>query len=168
MRESLYYVRNFVTLWTVVYQAPLFIWFPRQEYWSGLPCPPPGDHPYPGIELGSPVSSAVQADSLPLSSRGILPFVYQCLVILNFCSQHFSWGLNYFSKSLLTIPSWIFHVWACFFKHLKWSPPTSQQTWFLTHCFSVPFKAIVNHPSHGWICGFFLNFSYLQNVTSFP
>ena len=36
--------------WTVAYQAPLFIEFSRQEYWSGLPCPPPGDLPDPGIE----------------------------------------------------------------------------------------------------------------------
>ena len=54
------------------------------------------------------------------------------------------------------------------FQHLKWSPPTSQQTWFLTHCFSISFKAIVKHPRHGCICGFFLNFPYSQNVTSFP
>ena len=35
-------------------QAPLFMGFPRQEYWSGLPFPPPGDLPDPGIELVSP------------------------------------------------------------------------------------------------------------------
>ena len=41
--------------------------FSRQEYWSGLPCPSPGDLPDPGIE---PVSPALQADSLPLSHQG--------------------------------------------------------------------------------------------------
>ena len=41
--------------------------FPRQEYWSGLPCPPPGYLPDPGIE---PTSPALQADSLPLSHQG--------------------------------------------------------------------------------------------------
>ena len=40
----------FVTLWTIVHQAPLSVEFSRQEYWSGLPCPPLGDLPYPGIE----------------------------------------------------------------------------------------------------------------------
>ena len=40
----------FATLWTVVYQAPLSMGFSRQEYWSGLPCPPPGDLPDPGIK----------------------------------------------------------------------------------------------------------------------
>ena len=43
-------------------QAPLCMGFSRQEYWSGLPFPSPGDLPYPGIERGSP---ALQADSLP-------------------------------------------------------------------------------------------------------
>ena len=48
----------FVTSWTVARQAPLCMGFSRQEYWSGLPCPPPGDLPDPGIEppsLTSPV-----------------------------------------------------------------------------------------------------------------
>ena len=40
----------FVTPWTIAYQAPLSVGFSRQEYWSGLPCPPPGDLPNPGIE----------------------------------------------------------------------------------------------------------------------
>ena len=39
------------TLWTVAHQASLSMGFSRQEYWSGLPCPPPGDLPDPGIEL---------------------------------------------------------------------------------------------------------------------
>ena len=50
-----------VILWTVAHQAPLSIGFFRQEYWSGLPFPSPGDLPDPGIE---PRSSALQADSL--------------------------------------------------------------------------------------------------------
>ena len=41
--------------WTVARQTPLSMGFPRQEYWSRLPCPPPGDLPNPGIELASPV-----------------------------------------------------------------------------------------------------------------
>ena len=41
---------NSVNLWTVSCQALLFMEFSRQEYWSGLPCPPPGDIPNPGIE----------------------------------------------------------------------------------------------------------------------
>ena len=37
-------------LWTIAHQAPLSMGFSRQEYWSGLPCPPPGDLPDPGID----------------------------------------------------------------------------------------------------------------------
>ena len=55
-----------VTLWTAAHQAPLSIGFSRQEYWSGLPCPPPGDLPNPEIESQSP---ALQADASPLHSR---------------------------------------------------------------------------------------------------
>ena len=49
----------FVTPWTVARQAPLSWQFSRQEYWSGLPFPTPGDLPDPGIEPMSPVSSAL-------------------------------------------------------------------------------------------------------------
>ena len=52
--KSLSRVRLFATLWTVAYQAPPSMGFSRQEYWSGLPFPSPGDLPDPGIEPGSP------------------------------------------------------------------------------------------------------------------
>ena len=54
-------VRLFVTPWTVGHQAPPSMGFSRQEYWSGLPFPSPGDLPGPGIEPGSP---ALWADAL--------------------------------------------------------------------------------------------------------
>ena len=60
-------VQLFATLWTVAHQAPRSMGFSRQEYWSGLPCPPPGDLPDPQIEPVSPVAAALQADSLLLS-----------------------------------------------------------------------------------------------------
>ena len=47
------------TLWTVAHQGPLSMGFSRQEYWSGLPCPPTGDLPDPGIELVSLMSPAL-------------------------------------------------------------------------------------------------------------
>ena len=50
---------SFVTLWTVALQALLSMGFSRQEYWSGLPCPPPGDRPGPGTESTSLVSPAL-------------------------------------------------------------------------------------------------------------
>ena len=55
-------------LWNVAHQPPLSTGFPRQEYWSGLPFPSPGDLPDPGIETRSPT---LQADSLPFESPGM-------------------------------------------------------------------------------------------------
>ena len=52
--NSLSRVQLFATLWTVAYQAPQSMAFSRQEYWSGLPFPSPGDLPNPGIEPRSP------------------------------------------------------------------------------------------------------------------
>ena len=54
----------FVTLWTIACQV-LLSWYSPQEYWSGLPCPPPGDLPDPDIELTSPASPVLQVDLLP-------------------------------------------------------------------------------------------------------
>ena len=51
-------VSNPVTTWTVARQAPLSMGFSRQEYWSGLPCSPPGDLPNPGIKSKSLMSPA--------------------------------------------------------------------------------------------------------------
>ena len=59
--KSLSRVRLFVTPRTAAHQAPLSIGFSRQEYWSGLPFPPPGHLPNPGIK---PTSPALQADAL--------------------------------------------------------------------------------------------------------
>ena len=64
---SLSYVRLFVTPQTVARQALLSMGFSRQEYWSGLPFPSPGDLSDPGIEPGSP---ALQADALPSEPPG--------------------------------------------------------------------------------------------------
>ena len=57
-------VRLFATQWTVALQAPRSMGFSRQEYWSGLPCPSPGDLPHPVIK---PVFPALQVVSLLLS-----------------------------------------------------------------------------------------------------
>ena len=60
--KFLSHIRLFVIPWTVACQFPLSMEFSRQEYWSGLPIPSPGDLPNPGIESNSPT---LQADSLP-------------------------------------------------------------------------------------------------------
>ena len=65
--KSLQSVLFFVTLWTIAGQDPLSMRFSRQEYWSGLPFPSPGDLLDPGIEPGSPT---LQGDSLPSKPSG--------------------------------------------------------------------------------------------------
>ena len=67
--KSLSRVRLFVTPWTVAHQAPPSMEFFRQEYWSGLPFPSPGDPPNPGIK---PESPALRADALPSETPGSL------------------------------------------------------------------------------------------------
>ena len=69
--------------------------FPRQEYWSGLPFPSPGELPNPGIKLTAPATSpALQAGSLPLSHQGscyYIPVTYITLYknyTLNFFNAH--------------------------------------------------------------------------------
>ena len=64
------HVQLFAIPWTVAHQAPLSMGFSRQEYWSGLRCPPPGDLPDPGIEPTSLMPPAWQGGSLPLVTPG--------------------------------------------------------------------------------------------------
>ena len=63
-------VRLFATLWTVAHQVPLLMGFSKEEYWSELPCPSPGDLPDPGTEPASSAAPALQVDSLPLAPPG--------------------------------------------------------------------------------------------------
>ena len=65
--KSLSHVWLFATPWTIAYQAPGSVGFSRQEYWSELPFPSPGDLPDPGIE---PKSPKLQADALPSELPG--------------------------------------------------------------------------------------------------
>ena len=67
--KSLSCVQLFATPWTVAYQAPPSMGFSRQECWSGLPFPSPGDLSDPGIEPWSPT---LQADALPSEPPGIV------------------------------------------------------------------------------------------------
>ena len=91
--KSLSRVRLFATSWTVAYQAPLSVGFSRQECWSGLPFPSPGDLPDPGIEPGSP---ALQADALPSEPP---------MGVANLIS-----GASAFSKSSLHIWKFSIHI----------------------------------------------------------
>ena len=68
---------NSATPWTIAHQAPLCMEFSRQEYWSELPFPFPGNLPNPGIELRSP---ALQADALPSELPGKLQHPYSTVI----------------------------------------------------------------------------------------
>ena len=84
-------VQLFATPWSVVHQAT---WgFSRQDYWSGLPCPPPGDLPNPGIKPGS---LTMQADSLPSEPPGKpknTGIGSLSLLQGNFPARELNWGL---------------------------------------------------------------------------
>ena len=69
--------RLFPILQIVACQAPLSVGFPRQEYWSGLPCPPPGDLPKPGIEPDLLCLLHWQVGTLPLVPPGKPNSVYE-------------------------------------------------------------------------------------------
>ena len=82
--QLLSHVRLFATPWTVDHQAPLFVEFSRQEYWSGFPFPTPGDLPNPGTEPASPTSAALagrlfttQPPGKPVSESCLLFYVAQ-------------------------------------------------------------------------------------------
>ena len=84
-------VQLFVTLWTVAHQVPLTMGFSRQEYWSRLPFPSPGDLPDPGIKSGFP---ALQADSLSSQPPGKSPTLSLLILKLVSIHTHKSTGLK--------------------------------------------------------------------------
>ena len=71
------HIRFFVTPWAIAHQAPLSMGFPRQEYWNGLPFPPPGDLPDPGIEPTS-LAFPVLAGRLLTTEPPGKPGDYKC------------------------------------------------------------------------------------------
>ena len=105
-------VQLFATPWTVALQVPLSMGFSRQEYWSGLPCPPPEDRPNPGIKPESSPSPALQVDSLPLSHQGSPQtqysdtnmLAYQVPLSMGFSRQEYWSGLPFPSPGDLPGP----------------------------------------------------------------
>ena len=81
--KSLSRVRLFTTPWTVAYQAPSSMGFSRQEYWSGLPFPSPGDLPDPGIELGSPALRADALTSEPSNTQHLHKYACKFRQVIN-------------------------------------------------------------------------------------
>ena len=98
------WIQLFLTLWTVAHQAPLSMGFFRQEYWSGLPCPPPGDLPDPGIEPATLAAPASQADSLPLSHQGSLKSAGEMILAIGTVPCHSN------CKMILCLPPCFFPI----------------------------------------------------------
>ena len=74
------HVPVFATLWTVAHQAPLSMRSSNQEYWSGLPCPPPGNLPDTRIKPMPPSAPALQVDSIPLRhQRSPHMYIHVCI-----------------------------------------------------------------------------------------
>ena len=70
------HIRLFAILWTTAYEAPLSMGFSRQEYWSGLPCPPPGDLSDPGTELASLTSPTLAGGFFTYEPPGKDIYIY--------------------------------------------------------------------------------------------
>ena len=87
-------------LWTVGCQAPLSMCISRQEYQSGLLCPPPGDLPNPGIKPISPASTPLQAGPLPTEPPGKAHFWYYLKVFFPLVQFFFPDVLNDMSNFL--------------------------------------------------------------------
>ena len=109
---------NSATSWAIACQAPMSVGYPRQEYWSELPRPPPGNLPDAGSEPPSPVSLEVRADSLPLEPSGKLMVYHISSRILGFpggasgkepacqCRKHKRQGFNPWVGKILWRRSW--------------------------------------------------------------
>ena len=127
----------FATPWTTADQAPLSMGFSRQEYWSGLPFPSPGDLPNPGIEPRSP---ALQADSTIwdyfTTSKIILP-----LSITSFCEKVFILTQSKFKR----IDSTVYHIGSPSSCVLDWNKFMNNlyYPWNLYECFYLRVKTLV-------------------------
>ena len=130
-------VQLFVTPWTVAHQASLSMGFSRQEYWSGLPLPSPGDLPHPGME---PRSLALQAYALPSESPGKLRTEHGLMLSkednTHLPGQHlawkeqgmvclFGWLVGFAGPSLLLGPfsscrEWGYYLFQCTGFSLQW------------------------------------------------
>ena len=75
-------VSDSATLWTIDRQTSLSMEFSRQEYWSGLPCPPPGDLPDPGIKLASLLSPVLAGGFFTTSATWEAHFSVGCFLIV--------------------------------------------------------------------------------------
>ena len=95
------------TPWTVVCQTPPSMGFSRQEYWSRLPFPSPGDLPNPGIESGSPTSQVGSLLSEPQGSRLRSIKSGNSFIIYQFSNDNREFALIFLNKQLLATSDYI-------------------------------------------------------------
>ena len=115
---SLSHVRLFVMLCTIAHQAPLFMWLPSQEYWSGLPFPFPGDLLDPGIECMSPALAGrfftTEAPGKPPgkhypprnASKSVNQNSYKCLMLFGLVIllwRILSWGIKHICQRFMAV-----------------------------------------------------------------
>ena len=117
-----------VTPWTIAHQAPLSMVFSRQEYWGGLPCPPPGDLPDPGIKPASLLHW--QVGSLPLAPPGKTHTMSLVLIYLLTGSSNLLVTFVQLPHLLIITNLISFFLWVCLFLKCSW-PATQCQ--FLVH-----------------------------------
>ena len=85
--QSLSCIQLFATPWTVAHQAPQFMGFSRQGYWSGLPCPSPGDLPDPGLWHSRQILNCLSHKGLKHKSTHLKQIAYTWAPTSQFCLQ---------------------------------------------------------------------------------
>ena len=88
-------IRLFLTLWTIVLQAPLPMGFFRPEYWSGLPCPPPGDLPNPGIKPTFFTSPALAGGFFTIQYHSLIEWAHLIVDQMIECRSHQGESLSF-------------------------------------------------------------------------
>ena len=147
--QLLSHVQFFATLWTVARQAPLSMGFPRQEYWSGLPFPPPGDLPDPGIKPASPASPALADKSITAESprKASVVFTLSLFPCSVFFISHIVVSFSLVKWLRWQPHDWIeFHSWSCVNTGIV---PSDSFRLFFPQLEVVPSSASANHYSRG-------------------
>ena len=147
--SHLIHVQLFVILWTIAHQAPLSMGFSRQEYQSGLPCPPPGDRPNPVIKPVSPVAPAssrgFNALTTPLKGHWtiiIFPIIQFSLHNFSLNGHFYSLTVQWEARTMYVYACvcTITFVSICIIKKCKWTMLSSTCLFLLTIYFALGLK----------------------------
>ena len=120
---------SFASPWTIACQAPLSMEFPRQEYWSRLPFPPPGDLPNPGIE---PASPALADRFFPILSH---IYIYIYVSISNIYTEFSIYKYIFIYYLYVYV-----NIWASLVAQSVKNLPTVQETWVQSLSWADPLE----------------------------